>query len=459
MDERTKQLAEGNIPKLLARLTIPAMAGMLIEAFYNVVDRMFVGRAQVGMAGPEGLAGLTICFPFMMIIMAFSLMLSAGGAARISMLLGKKDTDSAENIVSTGFFLSIIIGLFITVTGLIFLEPLLRMFGADAVTMPYAMSYMRIILCGTVFNLITFSLNRYIVAQGRATFAMMTMIVGCGINFVLDPLFIYVFKWGVAGAAWATIIAWAATAVWVVSFFVRKKGVLRLRIFGARLNWKSVIAIVSIGVSPFSLQIVNSLTGTILNNSLRVYGGAMAISAMGAIQSVVQFFMMPLYGLNQGSQPIIGYNFGAKNYARVRQTLRLVLTVALTVGIIGFIIAMSMPRALVSIFGNNPDMLAIGGRSMRIFMLVFPLVGFMTSGSNFFSSTGRPQLSMIIMLSKHAMLAPGLLLIPRFLGIDGVFAAGPVSDVVAAILGIILITREWRRMKPLEANCALQADL
>ena len=451
MDERTREIAQGNIPRLLAKLSIPAMTGQLIEAFYNVVDRMFVGRAQVGMAGPEGLAGLTICFPFMMIIMAFTLMLSAGGSARISLSLGRGDKDSAENVVTTGFFLSVIIGAAFMVFGLIFLDPLLRMFGADNVTLPYARAYMRIILYGSIFNVVTFSMNRYIVAQGRATFAMVTLIIGCGINFVLDPLFIYVFEWGVEGAAWATIIAWAVTAVWVVSFFIRKKGVLRLKIIGERIRWNGVVSIVSIGIAPFSLQIVASMTGTILNNSLRIYGGAMAISAMGAIQSVLQFFQMPLYGLNHGSQPIIGFNYSAKNYARVRETLRLVLIVGLSIGALGFVVAMTLPKILVGIFGSNPDMLAIGARSMRIFLMLFPVIGILIQGSNYFSATGRPQFSMMITLGKQAMLVIGLLMLPGVLELDGVFAAGPLSDGVAIAMGTLLLSWEWRRLKRIEA--------
>jgi putative MATE family efflux protein len=450
MDERTKELAQGSIPRMLMRLSIPAMTGMIIEAFYNVVDRMFVGRAHVGMAGPEGLAGLTICFPFMTIVMAFTLMLSGGGAARISLALGKGETDTAEDIVTTGFFLSIVFGMGITVIGLAFLKPLLILFGADEITLPYAQAYMRIILYGTVPNLITFSMNRYIVAQGRAMFAMVTLIIGCGINFVLDPLFIYVFLWGVEGAAWATIIAWAVTAVWVVSFFLRKKGILRLRVIGVRIRWGNILSILSIGIAPFSMQIVTSLTGSILNNSLRIYGGAMAISAMGAIQSVLQFFQMPLYGLNQGSQPIVGFNYGAQNYRRVRETLRINLFVATVIGILGFTCAMSIPGSLVGIFGNDPEMLAVGSRSMRIFMALFPFIGFFILGSNFFSVTGRPQYSMLITLSKQAMLIPGLLILPRIMGIDGVFTAGPVADGVAITLGIVLVSREWKRLKSLE---------
>ena len=451
-DERTRELAEGNIPRLLMRLSIPSMTGMIIEAFYNVVDRMFVGRAQVGMAGPVGLAGLTICFPFMTIIMAFTLMLSGGGAARISLALGRGDQDTAENIVTTGFFLSVGIGLGISVIGLTFLEPLLLLFGADEVTLPYALSYMRIILYGAVPNLVTFSLNRYIVAQGRATFAMVTLIIGCAINFVLDPLFIYVFAWGVEGAALATIIAWTVTAVWVVSFFVRKKGVLQLKIRGTRVRRSSVAAILSIGIAPFTMQIVTSLTGTILNNALRAYGGAMAISAMGAIQSVLQFFQMPLYGVNQGGQPIIGYNYGAKNYSRVLETLRINIIIGTAVGLLGFSCAMSFPRALVGLFGNHPEMLAIGSRAMRLFMMFFPLVGFFMQGSNFFSVTGRPKYALAITLSKQIMLVPGLLLLPRLLGVDGVFTAGPVADAVAISIGMTLITREWKRLRRLEAR-------
>ena len=449
-DERTRELAQGNIPRLLMKLSIPAVIGMLIEAFYNVVDRMFIGRAQVGLAGPVGLAGLTICFPFMTIIMAFTLMLSGGGAARISLALGEGDHDTAEDIVTTGFFLSLAIGFTIMTLGLTFLEPLLRLFGADEVTMPYASAYMRIILCGAIPNLITFSLNRYIVAQGRATFAMVTIMIGCGINFVLDPLFIYAFEWGVVGAALATIIAWSITAVWVVSFFVRKKGILRLKIIGTRIRWSNIISILSIGVAPFTLQLVASMTGTILNNALRSYGGAMAISAMGAIQSVLQFFQMPLYGLNQGGQPIIGFNYGAKNYRRVREALRINLSIGAVIGLIGFTCAMSMPRTLVGIFGNDPEMLAIGTRSMRIFLIFFPLIGFFMLGANFFSVTGRPKYAMMITLSKQAMLIPGLLLLPRIFGVDGVFAAGPVADAVAITIGLTFVAREWRRLKRLE---------
>ena len=452
MDERTRELAQGNIPRLLAKLSIPAMAGMIIEAIYNIVDRMFVGRAHVGMAGPEGLAGLTICFPFMMIIMAFTLMLSAGGSSRISLALGRGDKETAEKIVATGFIMSLAIGVTIMVVGLAFLEPLLRLFGADELTMPYASAYMRIVLFGAIFNVVTFSLNRYIVAQGRATFAMVTLMIGCGINFVLDPLFIYGFGWGVEGAAWATIIAWIVTAVWVVMFFVRKKGVLRLRIARDNVKAGAALSIVSIGIAPFTLQIVGSLTGSVMNNSLRAFGGAMAISAMGAIQSVLQFFQMPLYGLNHGSQPIIGFNYGAKNYARVRETLRIVLVIGTMIGTLGFAAAMGIPHLLVGIFGDNAEMLAIGTRSMRIFLMCFPVIGVLIQGSQFFSSTGRPHIAMTITLGKQAVLVTSLLLLPRALGLDGAFAAGPASDGAAITLGVLFITREWRRLKRLEAT-------
>ena len=450
MEERTQELAQGNIPRLLAKLSIPTMAGMVIEAFYNVVDRLFVGRATVGMAGPQGLAGLTICFPFMTLIMAFTLMLGMGGAARISLSLGSGDRDTAERVVSTGFFLSLVIGIAITLVGLAFLEPILRLFGADAVTMPYAKAYMRIVLCGTVFNIVTFALNRYIVAQGRATFAMLTLFIGCGVNFVLDPLFIFVFAWGVEGAAWATIIAWAVTAVWVVLFFLGKKSILHLKIIGARITWNGIRSIISIGFASFTMQIVTSLTGAILNNSLNRYGGAMAISAMGAIQSVLQFFQMPLYGLNHGSQPIVGYNYGAKNYTRVRETLRLALMAGFVVGLLGFTLAMCIPRALVGIFGNNPDMISIGTRAMRIFFLCFPPIVVLTAGANFFSATARPLYSLSITLSKQGMLILGLLVLPNLLGLDGVFASGPVADLTAVSIGATLLAREWKRLKKLE---------
>jgi putative MATE family efflux protein len=377
-------------------------------------------------------------------------MLSAGGAARISMALGRGEKETAEQVVATGFIMAVIIGSFFTVFGLSFIYPILRVLGADEITMPYAEAYMRIILCGAIPNMVTFSLNRYIIAQGRALFAMVTLIISCSINFILTPLFIFAFGWGVAGAALATIIAWSVAAVWVALFFIRKKGLLQLRLRKANIRWSIVLSIISIGVAPFTLQIVNSLTSTILINSLRIYGGAMAISAMGAIQAVLQFIQMPLFGLNQGSQPIIGYNFGAKNYARVRQTLRIVLLTGTSIGIIGFSMAMLIPGVLIGLFGTNAEMLAIGERAIRIFLMFFPAVGILVCGSNFFSMTGRPQLAMTITLGRQVMLVVGLFLLPSIFGLYGVFGASPFADGFGLAIGLFLILREWKRLKKLE---------
>ena len=454
IDERTKQLAENNIPSLLLRLSIPATIGMFIEAFYNIVGRMFVGRADVGMAGPVGLAAITICFPFMMIMMAFTLMLGAGGAARISLALGRNDKETAEKVLATGFTMAITIGLIYTVLGQIFIDPLLRLFGADEITMPYARLYMSIILYGAIPNMLTFALNRYIMAQGRAMFALTTLIISTLVNLILTPIFIYVFHWGVAGAARATVIAWSVSAIWVVLFYVRGKGILRLRIRWSHIRMSFVLSIFSIGIAPFTLQIVNSISFTFLNNSLRIYGTAMAISAMGAIQSCLQFFQMPLFGLNQGSQPIMSFNYGAGNFERVRKTLRLVILTGTSFGILAFTLIMTMPRFFIGLFGNDPEMLAIGERSIRIFLMMIPVIGVLINGSNFFTMTGRPHKALMITLTRQIILITGLMIFPRLFNLDGVFIANPVADIIAFTIGITLITREMRRLKRLESPIA-----
>ena len=450
MDERTKQLEHSSIPKLLVRLSLPAMTGMMVEAMYNVVGRMFIGRAQVGMAGPAGLAGMTICFPFMMVMMAFTLLISVGGAARISMALGKGDKDAAESIVATGALLAVCFGILYMTVGLIFLDQILIFFGADYVTLPYARAYMRVILLGAVPNMFAFALNRYILAQGNAIFAMKSLLVSCGLNVILTPLFIYAFEWGVEGAAIATSISWTVKAVWVALFYVRKQGSLRLKIRGVVVRASVVLSILSIGIAPFSLQLTNSLTNSILNNALRVHGGAMAISAMGAIVSVMQFFQMPLFGLNHGNQPIVGYNYGAQNYSRVRQAFRLTLISGTAISVIGFILIMSIPHALIGLFSADPEVLDIGERSIRIFLMALPAFGIIVNGQNFFSVTGRPHIAMTITLGRQALLISGLLILPRFFALDGVFASAPFADIISFAVAAIFVAFEWRRLKRID---------
>ena len=447
--DRAERLGQGKILPLLLEFSIPAIVGMLVQALYNVVDRIFVGNG----VGPLGLAGLTVVFPAMLVQMAFSMLIGLGATALISIRLGEGRQEEAEQIMSNAFGMLVLLSLVLTVSGLVFLDPLIRLLGASEAVLPYSRDYLSIILYGGVFQAIGFGLNHMIRAQGNPRTAMATMLIGAITNTILDPVFIFVFGWGIKGAAFATIISQIISATWVVAFFLRGKGQLHLDLRNSyKIRWPVVLQIISIGFAPFAMQLAASLLNLILNQSLAFYGGDLAISAMGIVFSVNTLFMMPIFGINQGSQPIIGFNYGAKKYGRVKETLFYAIAGATSIVTLGFLATRFMPVQLVSLFGrHDAELMSLGARAMKTVMMMFPIIGLQIVGANYFQAVGKPKKAAFLSLSRQVLLLiPMLLVLPRIWGLTGVFLAFPVSDIGSTIITTMLLRGELVHLKEQE---------
>ncbi|HZK35030.1 MAG TPA: MATE family efflux transporter [Bacillota bacterium] len=444
--DRNRELGETNVLKLLVKFSIPAIVGMVVNALYNVVDRIFVGQG----VNSTAIAGITASMPMFNIIMAFGMLFGLGGASLISIRLGQQNHKDAETVLGNGFLILAATGLMITFVGLIFLEPLLHLFGARGDVLPYARDYLSIILYGAVFQYVSFGLNHYIRAEGNPKIAMLSMMIGAVMNIVLDPIFIFVFNMGIKGAAIATIISQAASMTWVVSYFLRGKSILRFRRENFKINWIVTRRMVAIGSAPFAMQMAASLLNIILNNSLYSYGGETAMSAIGVIMSVSMLILMPIFGINQGAQPIIGYNYGAERYDRVKKALKLAILFATIITTIGFTTIMLFSKQLIQLFNSDDmELLRMGSTGLRIYMFMLPVVGFQIISSNYFQATGKPIFAMILSLSRQVLfLIPAVLLLPRLFnwGLTGVWLAGPTADFLAFLVTGILLIRELRQL-------------
>jgi putative MATE family efflux protein len=440
----SNRLGEDSVSSLLLKFSIPAITGMIVNALYNVVDKMFVGNY----VGPDGLAGLTIGFPIMIILMAFSMLVGFGATSLISIRLGEHKKEEAEVIAGNAVILLILVSLIISILGLIFIDPLLKLFGASEHVLPYAREYLSIILYGAVFQGIGFGMNNFIRAEGNPKMAMFTMLIGAITNIVLDYTFIAIFGWGIKGAAIATIISQAVSAAWVLSYFLTGKSTIKLYSNNLKLRKSVVLGIFSIGMAPFSMQVASSLITIILNKSLGNYGGDRAIAAMGIINGISTLILMPIFGINQGVQPIIGYNYGAKKYARVKKALKYAITAATVVVTAWFIIIRIFPEGLIRIFNKkDPELIALGARGLKIYFTFLPVIGAQIVSSNYFQAVGKPKQAMFLSLSRQVvLLLPALLVLPKFFGLDGVFMAGPFSDLGSSIITIIWLIVELRNL-------------
>lgn len=447
---QTESLGQEKILPLLVKFSVPAIVGMLVQALYNVVDRIFVGNG----VGPLGLAGLTVSFPVMLVQMAFSMLIGLGATALISIRLGEDRQAEAEQIMNNAVGLLFLISCTITVLGIAFLDPLIRLMGASDAILPYARDYLSIILYGTIFQAIGFGLNHMIRAQGNPKIAMATMLIGAITNIALDPIFIFVFGWGVAGAAFATVLSQMVSSIWVLSFFLRGKSQLRLNMrYVFKIKWPVFVQIVSIGFSPFAMQLAGSLQNLVLNQNLAQYGGDLAISAMGIVFSVNTLFLMPIFGINQGAQPILGFNYGAIKYERVKQTLWYAVAGASILSTLGFLATRLLPVALVSLFGReDAALMDLGVQAMRTVMITFPIIGVQLIGSGFFQALGKPKKSALLSLSRQVlMLIPLIIMLPRFWGLRGIFLAYPFADVMATIITLWFLRREFAKLDTTES--------
>ncbi len=438
-----ESLKNENVLKLLITFSIPAIVGMLVNALYNVVDRIYIGRL-----GPLAMTGIGLSMPFMTLLMAFGMLVGIGAGARISIRLGQNNKKEAEHILGNAFILLLIIMSIVTIVGLMFKEPLLYLFGASEATFDYANDYITIILLGSVFQGIGFGLNNVIRAEGNPSIAMKTMLLGAVTHIVLDPIFIFTFKMGNKGAALATIISQLVSAIWVLSHFTGKKSHLSLKKEHLTLDFRVIISILSIGMSPFFMQVAASIVTIISNNALKTYGGDIAISAMTAINAIAITFLMPVFGINQGSQPIIGYNYGAKAYKRVKQALKYAIIGATGFSLLGFIVTQFFTVSAIKLFNDDPELIQVASTGMRIFFLMMPLIGFQIVSANYFQAVGKAPKSMFLSLLRQVIvLIPMLLILPQFWGLYGVWMAGPVADFIATLTTAGFLIYEMRQLK------------
>jgi MATE family, multidrug efflux pump len=442
--DRSKQLGEVKVSKLLMKFSIPAIVGMLVNALYNVVDRIFIGNG----IGYEGIAGITIAFPVMLIMMAFSMLIGIGANSLVSIRLGENKKEEAEGILGNALSLLILISLSLTVIGSLTLNPLLKLLGASEKILPYARDYLQIILIGAVFQSVGMGMNNFIRSEGNPKIAMYSMLIGAVVNTILDPIFIFGFRWGMRGAAIATIISQATSAIWVISYFLGGKSLLKIHTKNIKLRASVVSKIVALGAAPFAMQLAASVQNFIMNTSLATYGGDIAISGMGVVNSIVTLMIMPIFGINQGVQPIIGYNYGAKKYDRVKEAYKLAVISATVIITTGWVATRLFPEQFVSMFNSDDkELISFGTFAIKRFMMFFPIIGFQIVSSNYFQAVGKPKHSALLSLSRQVLiLIPALLILPRFFGLEGVVSAGPLADVLSSVVTGTFIFFEMKKL-------------
>ncbi|MFZ4580026.1 MAG: MATE family efflux transporter, partial [Myxococcota bacterium] len=384
-NERTRRLTEQPVGRLLWTFSLPAIAGMMVSSLYTVIDRLFLGNV----VGADALAGLSICMPIAFVIMAVGMLIGVGSGALVSIRLGQGRKDDADAILGNAVAMALIAAVVLSTGFLLALDPLLRAFGATAHTLPYAKQFMSVILLGSFFQYASFGLNALIRAEGNPRLAMATQLINAGLNIALDALFIFGFGWGVTGAAVATVLAQGVSAVWTLAHFRSNRAVLRLRMANIRVRWSVAAPALAIGLAPFAMHLAGSVSILLLNKGLSHHGGDHAIGAYGVISSLAMLFLMPVFGIVQGAQPIIGFNYGAGNLDRVRRALKLAILSATAVVCLGFGVVQTFPAVLLAGFANDPQLVAIGTRGMHICLAMMPVVGFQVVGANFFQAIGK----------------------------------------------------------------------
>ncbi|GCD10936.1 MATE family efflux transporter [Clostridium tagluense] len=446
---QTKALGTESIGKLLFKFSIPAITGMIVNALYNIVDRIYIGHIKG--VGSNALSGLAITFPISVIIMAFGMLVGIGASAVISIRLGEKNKEAADDILGNAVILITIISLVLSLIGVLFLNKLLILFGASGESIPYAKAYIQIILMGAVFQNIGFGINNIIRAEGNPKMAMLTMVFGAIINIILDPILIFGFNMGVEGAAIATIISQAFNTLWVLKYFTSKNSgsVLKIKKVNLKLHTHIVKDIFAIGMAPFSMQIASSLVIILYNKGLYAYGGDTAIAAMGILNSISMLIFMPIFGISQGIQPIIGYNYGAKSYSRVLKVLKYAIIAGTCIATIGFISVQLFARPLIGVFvGNNPELINMGARGLRIDLILLPILGFQILGASYFQAINEAKTSMILSILRQVIvLIPLILILPLFFELDGLWLSQPCADLIATALTAFFLYKSINKLK------------
>lgn len=438
------ELGTKPVGKLLMQYAIPAIIAQTASSLYNMVDSIFIGQG----VGPLAISGLAITFPFMNLGAAFGAMVGVGASTLVSVKLGQKDYQTAQSVLGNVISMNVIIGIVYTIVMLMFLDPILYFFGASADTIGYARDYMEIILLGNVVTHMYLGLNSVLRASGHPKKAMYATINTVIINTVLDPIFIYGLDWGIRGAAVATVIAQVISLIWQFKILTNKNELLHLRKGIYKLQGQLVKNIIAIGLSPFFMNVASCFIVIFINKGLKEYDGDLAIGAYGIVNRLVFICVMIVMGINQGMQPIAGYNFGARQFGRVNQVLKLTIWGATAVTTFTFLVGMLIPELAVSIFTTDEGLIARAATGLRITVLVFPVVGFQMVTSNFFQSIGMAGKAIFLSLTRQLLfLLPMLIILPLFLGADGIWWSLPVSDFIASLVAGVMLYKQYQVFK------------
>lgn len=447
MNNNKEFLATEPIGRLLVKLAVPTVAAQMINMLYNIVDRIYIGH--IPGTGSLALTGVGVCMPLIMIISAFAALVGNGGAPRASILMGKGDKEKAEKILGNCFTTQLIISVILTFVMYLFNRPLLLAFGASENTIEYAVSYMNIYALGTLFVQLTLGMNTFITAQGFAKTGMLSVLIGAIVNIALDPIFIFAFNMGAAGAAMATIISQACSCIWVLSFLFGKKTTLRIKKQNLALKPEIILPCLALGLSLFIMQASESIISVCFNSSLLKYGGDVAVGVMTILTSVMQFAMLPLQGLGQGAQPIMSYNYGAKNTSRVKKAYFLLLKASLCYSFVLWLLVMLFPQIFAGMFTPDAELIAFTKTALRIYMAVMFIFGIQISCQMAFNSLGKAVSSIIVaVMRKFVLLIPLIYIMPHIYTADkthAVYMAEPAADIIAVTFTAILFSFQFKK--------------
>lgn len=443
-NKKTIELGTKPVGGLLLQYALPAIIAMTASSLYNMVDSIFIGQG----VGPLAISGLAVTFPFMNLSAAFGAAVGVGASSYISVKLGQKDYEKAQHVFGNTVTLNVIIGIVFSVVSLLFLDPILLFFGASQQTLPYAREYMLVILFGNVITHMYFGMNAVLRAASKPREAMYITIFTVVVNTLLDPLFIYTFRLGISGAAYATILAQLLAFLWQLRLFVDRRELLHLKRGIYRLDRRIVQNIIAIGMSPFSMNACACLVVIFINNNLLRYGGDLAVGAYGIANRVAFIFVMINMGVNQGMQPIAGYNYGSQQLDRMMKVLKYAIIVATIIMTTGFLIAMFIPSQCARLFTTDQTLIELSAKGIRYTMVMFPVVGYQMVISNFFQSIGKAKISILLSLSRQLLiLLPLIVVLPPIFGINGVWAAMPASDFLAAVMAAWIMIVHVRKFK------------
>ena len=437
-------LGTESIGKLLMQYAVPAIIAMTASSLYNMVDSIFIGHG----VGTMAISGLALTFPLMNLAAAFGSLVGVGASTLISVKLGQRDYDTAQRVLGNVFVLNMVLGIAFTIIVMLFLDPILYFFGGSDQTVGYARDYMQIILLGNAVTHLYLGLNAVLRSSGHPQKAMYATIATVVINTILDPVFIYGFGWGIRGAAVATIVAQIISLTWQFKLFSNKDELLHFHRGIFRLKRKIVFDSLAIGMSPFLMNLAACFIVIIINQGLKKYGGDLAIGAFGIVNRLVFIVVMIVMGLNQGMQPIAGYNFGAKLYGRVNEVLKLTIIYATAVTTFGFLVGMLVPDLVVGIFTSDAELTELSVTGLRITVMFFPIIGFQMVTSNFFQSIGMAGKAIFLSLTRQMLiLLPCLLILPQFFGVAGVWYSMPVSDLLASLIALVMLVCQFRKFR------------